>query len=832
MKINVLYVVVALLSAISGYSQHISSQLFTSTVYDSSRLRNFTNAGYRSGTKPIPNYPVKVNVLSYGATPNDTTGDQQAFRLAIIACGDSGTIYIPAGEYYIKDSIQIRKKRIVLRGAGQGKTILRFPKGLRELYPIDTAVTANYFSWSFALITFQGSNPNHNNSGLAIEDAGIENLTIAFPDNAWVGHDFYERGYNAIGFDRFANNCWVRNVNIIGCDMGVWVSRLCNNITIQNIEFSADSIRNKSIPVGLNYDSGRIGHHGINIYGKYNLIQDFNFKGKFAHDLSVESDSAKFNVFRRGYGVDMNIDHHHHGQRFNLFTNLDMGEGKRPFKSSGATEPQGISVAETYWCLKAARNMNYFTQYDNNVDTAKSRNNVAVGVRTSTASSLPDSKNNWLENINPTLLTPQDLYSAQLSHYKKAKYYEWPVFATRSNSNSTPSNAIDGNWQTVWSASGNGDYLSFSLADTTSVNAIKIAFDSADVRQYRFSVLSSVDGISWSSALTNTQSSGSATGFELFKFGNRLAKYIKIIGLGCTNNSNITQSIDTNLIAIKEVVAVYQTTPLADAFVRDGTNASRNFGKDSILTVKNDVVNFKREAYLQFDMSNVKPVIAACNLSLKLRYANTNINTAKWLVAFVKSDNWVDTTINWNSTLSFENSTLYSDTINGISAIGSFVDWNVTNIVNAEALNNEAKVSFKLVNLVANAQGDANFHSKEATTNNRPILTVEYKTEFANDSAGTNANLPTAQVVGNVTQATIVRANKIYPNPIGSEMNVVLNGGDREVIVYNVFGKPIYSNKMNGQKSLTIKTAPWSTGLYLVTILNQNGTRTNTRVVK
>jgi hypothetical protein len=75
----------------------------------------------------IPDYPVGVNVMNYGATGSGIANDTRAFLEAITACPDSHAVFIPAGHYLITDRLNIGKP-IVLRGAGPDQTFLKFEK--------------------------------------------------------------------------------------------------------------------------------------------------------------------------------------------------------------------------------------------------------------------------------------------------------------------------------------------------------------------------------------------------------------------------------------------------------------------------------------------------------------------------------------------------------------------------------------------------------------------------------------------------------------------------------------------------------------------------------
>lgn len=364
-------------------------------------IPDFTQAGYKVGVKKIPNFRSRVNVMDFGAISGGTVDNTEAFRKAIAKCGKNQAVYIPAGVYLLKDTIQISKSGICLRGDKNKQTILYFEKGLEELYPDYNKHNPQQtrWSWSGVMILFSG----------AITDVGIENITIKFPDNRWEGHNFHERGYNGIGFQKGANDGWIRNVTITGADLGIWIEETSHHITAENwvLDFGKKRFADK-----VN------GHHGVNIYGGYNLLQNFELKGKFHHDLSVESVGSHHNVFRNGKGTDLCIDHHNHDQRNNLFTNLNAGKGTRLYVSGGKISPWGLSFNETYWNITADVPMKYCNEFDE--ERKHSTNNVCVGIKTNLPSSaFPDLKGNRFETIDPAVLYPKDLYLAQKKLKKK-----------------------------------------------------------------------------------------------------------------------------------------------------------------------------------------------------------------------------------------------------------------------------------------------------------------------------------------------------------------------------------------------------------------------------
>jgi hypothetical protein len=238
-----------------------------------------------------------------------------------------------------------------------------------------------------------------------ISNVGISNIHILFPDSAWAGHNFHERGYNGIAFGNGVRNGWAKGITITGADLGIWIAGRASHITVENWVLNFGPVRGAK-----KYN----GHQGVNVNGGYNLLQDFKIKGQFAHDLSIESNKAMYNVFRSGIGANINIDHHNHGQSKNLFTNLNVGAGNRLYQSGGKDTPRGICTGETFWNITAVQPMGYPDEKDKGVK--HSTGNVCVGIKTKRASVLGDAYGNWFESIAPTDLYPQDLYRAQMQY--------------------------------------------------------------------------------------------------------------------------------------------------------------------------------------------------------------------------------------------------------------------------------------------------------------------------------------------------------------------------------------------------------------------------------
>jgi hypothetical protein len=100
-----------------------------------SLLPDFRYAGYHSGRDPIPDVKAVADVRKFGAKGDGTADDTKAFLAAVKAAGETkggGAVEISAGRYVITNVIKM-PSRVVLRGAGAGKTTLVIPKSLQDL---------------------------------------------------------------------------------------------------------------------------------------------------------------------------------------------------------------------------------------------------------------------------------------------------------------------------------------------------------------------------------------------------------------------------------------------------------------------------------------------------------------------------------------------------------------------------------------------------------------------------------------------------------------------------------------------------------------------------
>ena len=224
-----------------------------------------------------------------------------------------------------------------------------------------------------------------------IYNVEISNLRIHFQKKEKRPH-LQEQGYNAF-FLKNTVNSKLSGLEIINAD---------NGILLQNSSFNEIS----DVKFYSTIEGQTSGHHGIWLKenSQSNLIDSFNFLTSFVHDLSVEG-LAHNNVFRYGDGRRINFDHHRNAPYNNLFSNINVGNPDRIWKSGGRKSrgPRAARKA-TFWNI----------QYDAKQLTLLPNwpGLVYIGFINEHTVTV-DNQQIYFENIKN--LHPQEIYEAQLT---------------------------------------------------------------------------------------------------------------------------------------------------------------------------------------------------------------------------------------------------------------------------------------------------------------------------------------------------------------------------------------------------------------------------------
>lgn len=229
-----------------------------------------------------------------------------------------------------------------------------------------------------------------------LEEIGIEGITFEFPGTPKAVR-MEEEGFFAI-YLRGVSNAWVRDVEIVDADNGITLDE-CRFARVERVRLR---VAHRTVPSG---------HHALWAKASQDcLFTDFRIETQFEDELTVEG-FANGNVFMRGVGEALGLDHHRNAPYENLFTDLDVGSPARLFKSGGDAERgPHAGVRETLWNVRHRGHpppLPGALHYDRPVDSGWPELNL-IGVKGYAATS-PDSPV-WIDEAPDA---PPNLYEAQ-----------------------------------------------------------------------------------------------------------------------------------------------------------------------------------------------------------------------------------------------------------------------------------------------------------------------------------------------------------------------------------------------------------------------------------
>lgn len=166
------------------------------------------------------------------------------------------------------------------------------------------------------------------------------------------------------------------------------------------------------------------------------------------------------------------------------------------------------------------------------------------------------------------------------------------------------------------------------------------------------------------------------------------------------------------------VPRIFDLSPVADAYVRDGASSQTNFGGTPNLYVKDASSGFARESYLRFDIQNVAELTTA-----KLRiFGNLASAGEKVPVALYAANDvlWSETGITWETRPTPEPALLGTATVSG--TFGQWYEFDVSNYIRQRLTAGWTMVTFVLKSTAVTTPA-AVFQSREAA-GNRPELAI------------------------------------------------------------------------------------------------------------
>jgi hypothetical protein len=103
------------------------------------------------------------------------------------------------------------------------------------------------------------------------------------------------------------------------------------------------------------------------------------------------------------------------------------------------------------------------------------------------------------------------------------------VIASDFQDPNVPTNTLDRNLGTRWSAEGDGQWIRYDLGESKTISQVPIAWYRGDVRIARFEIEVSSDASEWRQVFSGA-SSGTAVALQTYDFSDVMAQYVRIVG--------------------------------------------------------------------------------------------------------------------------------------------------------------------------------------------------------------------------------------------------------------------------------------------------------------
>ncbi|QHS62812.1 cellulase family glycosylhydrolase [Chitinophaga agri] len=388
-----------------------------------------------------------------------------------------------------------------------------------------------------------------------------------------------------------------------------------------------------------------------------------------------------------------------------------------------------------------------------------------------------------------------------------------PVSASANDGN-IPANVQDNDYNTRWSAEGDGQWIQFCLSNTTVITGVNIAFYNGTTRRTNFDILTSTDGSSWTSAASGLQSSGTSNALESFTFPARSAKHVRIVGHGNTVNAwnSLTE------VRIISSSSTQQTTlaPLQDAYVRNGDYAATTHGTTDAAVLMSKLnstttTGYDRQTFLRFDVSGVSNIGSAV-LRVYGKIEDNRVTNIPVGVYAVANTTWSESTLTWNNKPAAGTAALTTTTVT--DSTGRYYSWDITSYVQTEKAAGRNGISLALL---SNTGVDPRimWRSKEAGLT-APQLVITSTASAAKQAV----TAPVKQPVKLQTSLTS------YPNPFGDNSTVSFfleKPADVLLAVYDINGKQVAVLKRGrldaGQYNTALSSAQLPKGVYTLKLV-------------
>ncbi len=405
-----------------------------------------------------------------------------------------------------------------------------------------------------------------------LSEVGIEDLAIGGRQNTTggYGHEDYRtegkgayevHGSHAIRLNHTLHS-WVRGVETYRPSANSSNVHLNSNmLLLDQSAFVTVADTHFARPL---YEGGGGNGYMYTLRSNESLIRD-SIGEHSRHNFDFKSMWSSGNVILNSTGKDGSLksDFHMHLSPSNLFDNftLDNESLEARYRDSGTNKDHGQTTTQSvFWNTNSINSGNSLTSGQWGWGYVIGTRGSSISVNTPT--NFGTSPQDFTEGIgNGDALVPQSLYLDQLSRrLGTAPPTPTPPAPTPTPGSgdgnrldvigttastfqvpNTPSNTLDGDLITRWSAQGSGQWIQYDLGTPQALVQLRVAWFKGNERSSQFDVQLSDNGASWTTLLNNVNSSGATLNLEPYDLPSATARYLRLVGRG--NSSNDWNSI-------------------------------------------------------------------------------------------------------------------------------------------------------------------------------------------------------------------------------------------------------------------------------------------------
>ncbi|MDW5287705.1 chondroitinase-B domain-containing protein [Formosa sp. PL04] len=134
------------------------------------------------------------------------------------------------------------------------------------------------------------------------------------------------------------------------------------------------------------------------------------------------------------------------------------------------------------------------------------------------------------------------------------------VSASESQDPNLPGNTLDDDFDTRWSAEGDGQTITYDLGKIDTVSLLKIAFHNGSARSTYFKIALSDNGTDFTEITNEITSSGTSNDYENFPITPTKARFVQIIGFGNSGGSKWTSLAEVRIYGTDNTLSVSENT--------------------------------------------------------------------------------------------------------------------------------------------------------------------------------------------------------------------------------------------------------------------------------